>query len=136
MSLLMETHARLTRVLGAELRSGAGLPLSWFELLLRLRRAESGFLTMSQLATEISLTSGGVTRLVDRLVEAGLVERRDCPSDRRSVYVALTAAGTARLDDALALHLEGIERHLLDPLSAGERAALEEALSKVLDAAD
>ena len=45
---------------------------------------------MSRLSSDVALTTGGVTRLVDRMVEAGLVARENCPSDRRSIYVVLT----------------------------------------------
>ena len=48
---------------------------------------------MSRLSNDIALTTGGVTRLVDRMVEAGLVERQACPSDRRSIHVILTPEG-------------------------------------------
>src|ERR1700722_141411 len=84
MGLLVEAHARLTRVLGAELEAACGLPLSWYDAMVRLRRTPEGFLTMTRLGAEVSLTSGGITRLVDRLVEAGYVERQNCPTDRRS----------------------------------------------------
>jgi DNA-binding MarR family transcriptional regulator len=89
---------------------------------------------MSRLSTDVALTTGGVTRLVDRMVEAGLVARENCASDRRSIYVVLTPEGQAVLDRAVAAHVESIERHLMTPLGSGDRAALEVALSKVLDA--
>ena len=89
---------------------------------------------MSRLSADVALTTGGVTRLVDRMVEAGLVARENCPSDRRSIYVVLTPAGQAVLDRAVAEHIDGIDRHLVAHLSEGDRAALEAALLKVLDA--
>jgi DNA-binding MarR family transcriptional regulator len=89
---------------------------------------------MSRLSADVALTTGGVTRLVDRMVDAGLVERKNCPSDRRSVHVVLTPEGGAMLEKAVAAHIEGIDRYLFDPLNAGDRAALETALTKVLDA--
>ncbi len=68
------------------------------------------------------------------MVEAGLVARENCPSDRRSIYVVLTPEGKAVLDQAVAAHIDGIDRHLVAHLSSGDRAALEVALVKVLDA--
>ena len=82
----------------------------------------------------MALTTGGVTRLVDRMVEAGLVARQNCPSDRRSIYVVLTPEGQAVLDRAVAAHIDGIDRHLVAHLRTGDRVALEVALLKVLDA--
>ena len=131
MGLLIETHARLTRVLGAELEAECGLPLSWFDVLIRLGRSSEHKLTMTQLAGEVSLTSGGITRLVDRIAEAGYVERQHCPNDRRSVHVVLTAAGEDKLAEATAHHLGGLDRHLLAPLSGDERAQLEATLRKL-----
>ena len=131
MGLLVETHAKLTRILSAALEETCGLPLTWFDVLIRLGRNPDRRLTMSQLAAQVSLTTGGVTRLVDRIAEAGYVERQNCPSDRRSVYVALTAAGSEKLHEATAAHLEDLERHLLEPLDADERVALAGALRKL-----
>lgn len=133
--LLMEANARLTRVLGAELEQRCGLALGWFDVLIRLRRSETGRLTMTELAAQTVLTSGGMTRLVDRIAEAGYVERQDCPSDRRSVYVALTGAGHAKLAEATAFHLDSLDRHLMAPLDAADRGALRTALRKLLGAA-
>lgn len=131
MGLLVETHARLTRVLGAELEEACGLPLSWYDVMIRLGRSPDGLLTMTRLAAEVSLSSGGITRLVDRMVAAGYLERRNCPTDRRSVFVALTPEGTAKLEEATARHLEGLERHLMAPLNPADREALGTALRKL-----
>src|SRR5208283_2244233 len=99
--LLVETNARLSRSLGAELESACGLPLAWFAVLLQLRQAPEGRLKMTQIADAIVHSTGGTTRLVDRLEESGLVERRACPSDRRAIHVEITPAGNERLDHAL-----------------------------------
>jgi DNA-binding MarR family transcriptional regulator len=134
MGLLVEAHARLTRSLGAELEDACGLPLPWYEAMLRLRRSPGGFLTMTRLGSEVSLTSGGITRLVDRLVGAGYVERQDCPTDRRSVFVSLTCAGVAKVDEATDIHRGGLEHHLMEPLDDEDRAALDRILRKLRQA--
>lgn len=131
MGLLVEVHARLVGMLGAQMEEACGLPLGWYDAMIRLRRAPGGFTTMTRLASEVSLTSGGITRLVDRLVEAGYAERSNCPTDRRSVYVRLTPAGVAKVDEATASHRAVLEQHLLHPLSEDERASLEAALRKL-----
>jgi len=131
MGLLVEAHAHLTRVLGRELEAATGLPLSWFDVLIRIGRSPEGRLTMTQLAGEVSFTSGGITRLVDRIAADGYVERMSCPTDRRSVYVGLTPAGAAALEEATAAHIAGLEQHLIGPLSASDRAGLEHALRKL-----
>ena len=65
-------------------------------------------MTMSKLSANVALTTGGITRLVDRMVEADLVARQNCPNDRRSVHVVLTPTGHATLGRAVAEH---IDRH-------------------------
>jgi len=133
MGLLIEAHAHLVRVLGAELEAARGIPLSWFDVLIRLGRSDGQRLTMTELAGQVALSSGGATRLVDRIAEAGLVERQHCPTDRRAVYVALTAAGRAELAEAVTVHIDGVRRHLVDRLTEEERAALQGALRKLRD---
>ncbi len=129
--LLAETNARLSRDLATTLEAECALPLAWFDVLLRLRRAPEGRLKMSQMADAIVHSTGGTTRLVDRLEEAGLVARQNCPNDRRAVYVAITPAGNARLDGALAVHLAFLDRQLTARLSGDERAALAGLLAKL-----
>jgi MarR family transcriptional regulator, 2-MHQ and catechol-resistance regulon repressor len=135
MGLLVRSHRRLADVLGRELERSVGIPLVWFDVLIHVRGADEGRLTMSRLSAEVALTTGGVTRLVDRMVEAGLVARENCPSDRRSVHVVLTPAGESTLGQAIGQHIEGIDRHLFTPLDATDRAALSVALAKLLHSA-
>jgi DNA-binding MarR family transcriptional regulator len=134
MGLLVRTHRKLTETLGREMEEASGIPLVFFDVLIHVAAAPDGYLTMSRLSTDISLTTGGVTRLVDRMVEAGLVAREHCPKDRRSIHVVLTPEGDAVLGRAVAAHMESIDRHLMANLDTNERAALSAALLKVLDA--
>lgn len=97
---LVEAHAAVERRLGRALEDCCGLAHSWFEVMLRISRAEGGLASMSSLAEQVALTTGGITRMVDRMIATGYVERVPCPSDRRVVYAALTVAGRAKLDEA------------------------------------
>jgi len=134
MGLIVRTHRRLTDSLGRELEQSVGIPLVFFDVLIHVGAAPEGRLTMSTLSTDVALTTGGVTRLVDRMVEAGLVARQNCPSDRRSIHVVLTPRGQAILEHAIAAHVDSIDRHLIAHLDASDRAALAMVLTKVLDA--
>ena len=129
--LLMETSDRLERQLGAAMEQATGLSLAWFEVLLRVQRAERGFLSMSELADVTVYSSGGTTRLVDRVERAGLVERFACPSDRRSVHVRITDAGALVLERALDVHAAHLDSYVTSKLSAEERDGLEIALRKL-----
>ena len=76
MGLIVRTHRRLTDTLGRELEQSVGIPLVFFDVLIHVGAAPDGRLTMSRLSTDVALTTGGVTRLVDRMVDAGLVRGR------------------------------------------------------------
>lgn len=129
--LLLETNARLSRSLGLELESSCDLPLPWFDVLLQLRRSPSGLLKMNEIADAIVHSTGGTTRLIDRLEEAGFVERRNCPSDRRAIHVAITDKGNAKLDEALNVHLGYLDHNVATRLSSDERRTLAELLTKL-----
>lgn len=127
---LVEVQGRLERRLGGDLEARCGLPHAWFEVLVRLSRSEAGQLTMGALAEEVVLTTGGVTRLVDRMEAAGLVERRPCSTDRRVSYAAMTDAGRAKLDDAGQVHAANL-RAVFDGFSGAELATLDSLLDRL-----
>jgi DNA-binding MarR family transcriptional regulator len=129
--LLLETNARLSKDLGAELEASCQLPLAWFEVLLQLRHSSDGRLKMSQMAEAIVHSTGGTTRLIDRLADADLVKREHCPSDRRAIFVAITDAGNAKLDEALGVHLNYLDGHLAARLNDTERSSLTSLLNKL-----
>jgi DNA-binding MarR family transcriptional regulator len=130
-ALLLETNARLSRRLGTELEETCALPLAWFDVLLQLRKSPDGRLKMNQIADAIVHSTGGTTRLIDRLEEAGLVERQLCPSDRRAIHVAITEAGNTKLNEAFEVHLVYLEEHLTSRLTGSERATLTDLLTKL-----
>ncbi len=130
-ALLLDTNARLSRSFAMRLEENCSLPLAWFEVLLQLRRTPEGSLKMNEIAEAIVHSTGGTTRLIDRLEEAGLVGRRLCPTDRRAVHVAITPEGNLRLDDALRVHMEYLEEHLSNRLTCDERAELTVLLTKI-----
>lgn len=133
--MLLEAHAAVTARVNRELEGSVGMPITWFELLIRLSRSPGQRLRMSELAAQVGLSHSGLTRLVDRVIEAGLVRREACPDDRRGAFAVLTDAGAETLESALAGHLESIERHLAAPLGTEGLASLTELLRTVRDAA-
>jgi len=88
------------------------------------------------LADKLMLTASGVTRLLDGLEEAGLVERASCASDRRVVYAVMTDDGSARLEQASESHLAGIRRFLEERFSEEELDQLAELLGRLPEAAE
>jgi DNA-binding MarR family transcriptional regulator len=129
--LLLETNARMSREMGAELEARCSLPLAWFDVLLQLRQNEDGRMKMSQMADAIVHSTGGTTRLIDRLEEAGYVRREHCAADRRAVWVAITENGGAKLDEALLVHLHYLEENLATRLNDTERGVLADLLTKL-----
>jgi len=111
---------------------GHGLQSGWFDLLAALRREGEPYeLNPTRLMSATLLSSGGMTKRLDRLVEAGLVKRRADPTDRRGTLVRLTRRGKRTIDAALEAHLEN-ERRLLRPLKQAERRALDRLLRSLL----
>ncbi len=129
--LLLDTNARMSRDFGAELEERCQMPLAWFDVLLQLGKSDDGRLKMSQMADAIVHSTGGTTRLIDRLQEAGLVRREHCKNDRRAVYVGITDAGSAKLEEALAVHVRYLDENLAARLSDEERLQLTGLLTKL-----
>ncbi|MFA1538559.1 MarR family winged helix-turn-helix transcriptional regulator [Actinomadura monticuli] len=127
--VLLGAASALERIAGRELERRCGIRHAVFEVLLRLSgEAADRPRSMGGLAGELILTSGGMTRIVDRMEEAGLVRREPSPGDRRRQLVALTPAGRAKLDEALRVHAETLRAHFAGPLTEDGRRALVDAL--------
>jgi MarR family transcriptional regulator, 2-MHQ and catechol-resistance regulon repressor len=131
--LLFESATALRTALDRQLDRDAGLSLQWFELLLRLARSPGRRLRMSDLAAQTSLTPSGLTRAIDRLEAAGLVERAPCPSDRRGAFAMVTPAGLERIVAAVEPHLDHVEEHFTGVLDDREQVQLAVLLRKVRD---
>ena len=128
----LRAHARVVRELEKELQADQGMALTDYDVLVQLAAVEERRLRMSELADRLLLSRSGVTRLVDRLVADGLVERVVCEDDRRGQWASLTETGLARLRRASPTHLAGVARHFLDRFSPDELPALERMLSRVV----
>jgi DNA-binding MarR family transcriptional regulator len=131
--LLTETYTGLFAKFSAQFAEH-NLALAEFEVLLRLSRSPGNALRMSDLAAQTSLTTSGITRLVDRLERSGLLCRQACPSDRRGLLAALTDAGRQRVADVLPGHLALIDEWFSGLLEPHEMDAMLSALRKVRDA--
>jgi len=86
----LDAQAILLRRLEAELVAGEGMTLAEFDVLAQLGLASDGRLRMTELSERVRLSRSGITRLVDRLVRAGLVKRGNCATDRRGTWAILT----------------------------------------------
>ncbi|MFD3509814.1 MarR family winged helix-turn-helix transcriptional regulator [Nocardia sp. NPDC058666] len=131
--LLFEAHSGLVAKLEPTWKSHgmSGLEVN---AILRLSRSPDQRLRMSDLAAQTELSTSGVTRLVDRLTTAGLVERHFDPTDRRSAYAVLTDAGTHRLEQVLPDYLAAIHQWLTGLLTPDQLDGLVTALRIIRDA--
>ena len=132
---LLEAHAAVTELLEHELLAERGLPLTRYDVLLNLAEAPGGRLRMQELSNSVLLSKSGLSRLVDRMVEAGLVRRERCEDDRRGWFAVLTDQGRSALRRAAPVHLRGIQEHFARHLEPDEVEALIAALSRVVAAA-
>lgn len=105
-----------------------------FEVLMRLARSPGSRLRMTDLAGQTSLSTSGVTRVVDRMDRDGLVCREACPSDRRSSFAVITPAGRQRLEEVLPGHLALVQQWFIGQLSPDQLTGMLESLRTIRDA--
>ncbi len=114
--MLLEAYAALVGNVGRDLEAASDLALSSFGILLRLARSPGRRLRMTELAAQAALSTSGLTRLADRLEEAGYLRREASALDRRSCLAVLTDLGAEVLAKAVPGHLESLERNVAGPL--------------------
>lgn len=119
----LEGVAVLNREFDRSLKAATGMPLTWFEALLRLHR-EGRPVPVGHLGEQLVLTSGGATRLVDRLEDEGWVERVACPTDRRVQHIRLTPDGDEALERAVEVHVADLERFFGTATTSADRETL------------
>ncbi len=120
----LRVHAATLKELDSELVAAHGLSLSAYEVLLFLAEAPDGRMRMSDLADGVLLSRSGLSRLVDRLEQARLVERERCDTDARGLNAVITPAGRRKFAAARRVHLAGVRERFLDPLGPEGRDAL------------
>jgi DNA-binding MarR family transcriptional regulator len=130
---LLQVSSRVLRQLDERLDLHHRMRVSEFDVLITLDNAEGKSLRMTDLARATMLSSGGLTRLVGRLEDRGLVLRVSDPVDGRASQATLTAAGQASLAGARVTHDEVIEDLLGSRLSRREVATLSDALARALE---
>jgi DNA-binding MarR family transcriptional regulator len=128
---LMRAHTVLRRELEAEVLTPRGLTLTDFEALMHLWRAPDGRLRRVDLVDRLMLTASGVTRLLDGLQAAGLVENVQCDGDARVTWSRLTPAGEQELECVGAHHARHLRSLFEGSLDAEEVGQLSELLGKL-----
>jgi DNA-binding MarR family transcriptional regulator len=132
---LLNAHASvIARV--EEALANAGLPpLAWYDVLWAVRRAPGRQARMAELAEGLTLSRGGVTKLVDRLEAAGLLGRRRAEDDGRGLYAVLTDDGERMLRRMWRVYAGVLREIFVDPLTEADAAAIASGLDRAKEAA-
>jgi DNA-binding MarR family transcriptional regulator len=127
----VRAQAHVSRRLDEDLRVEHGLSLQEYVALLILAEAPDRQLRMGRLAESLTLSKSGATRLIDRLVDDGLVARQSCSSDARGAEAALTERGLDRLRTAAPTHLRGIKEYFLSAIGSDDLEVIERTMTGV-----
>jgi DNA-binding MarR family transcriptional regulator len=132
---LTRTHAAVTGRLQEALAQGDFPPLPWYEVLAAVAEAPEQRMRMGDLAEALVITRGGLTKLVDRLIKAGLLERTFCETDRRVSYATLLPAGAALLAEMRPIITAELEVAFSASISARQADELRGTLERVRSSA-
>jgi len=134
-AVLLTAHATLVEKIEAALAAGKLPPLAWYDVLWELEKADDGKLRMHELARRIVLSRSNLSRLADRLEEAGLIEREDAPHDRRGYHCVITRAGLAMRKRMWPVYKAEIERLFSRHITVEEARTIGEGLARAVKAA-
>jgi DNA-binding MarR family transcriptional regulator len=134
-ALFLTTHAVLVERIETRLAQAGMPPLAWYDVLWGLERAPDQRLRMSELAEKVVFSRSNLTRLVDRLADAGLVQRERSEEDRRGAYAVLTTEGKAMRRRMWPVYAQGIKELFEDCVTDAQAQVMAEALRGTLDAA-
>ncbi|MEO7127136.1 MAG: MarR family winged helix-turn-helix transcriptional regulator [Nakamurella sp.] len=128
----LQVTGMLTEHLDRELRRDAEIPHTYYQVLAMLSEAPGRSLRMTELAAAAWASTSRMSHAVDRLAEAGWVERQPAPDDKRGQIAVLTDAGYQKLTKAAPGHSAAVRAILFDPLSPQLLAAFGEICSSAL----
>ncbi len=129
--VLSRAHSTMSAAIEKDMLPEAGIPLAWYEVLLHLSRAPQGLMRNQDLAKVGGITESGASRRLEQMVNAGLIDRKSCPTDRRGVYAHITATGQAGFEKAHAVFLRSLDCHLASHLETDDADAMSAALARL-----
>jgi len=134
-ALFLTTHAVLVETIERRFAEADLPPFGWYDVMWGLERAENQKLRMSELADKVVLSRSNLTRLVDRLEDAGLVRRERSEEDRRGAFAVLTDDGKAMRRRMWPVYAKAIKELFEDRVSDAQAQVMGTALRAILDAA-
>jgi DNA-binding MarR family transcriptional regulator len=129
-------HATLIDSINRRMLDADVIPLHWYDVLIEVYEAPERRLRLSELARKVVLSKSGLTRLVDKLAEAGLLVRESSPEDGRGAYAVLTENGLEAMRKAWPVYAQGIHDYFAQHLDADEAQIMTQALGRMLTAAE
>jgi DNA-binding MarR family transcriptional regulator len=131
---VVRVSERVLLVVEEELKTAALPPLSWYDLLLELRRAEPGGLRPYQLQSAMLIPQYNMSRLIDRMTKAGYAERRSCDADRRGQIIRITPDGKALQRKMWPIYRSVLEREFASKLAESDAERLANLLHPLTSA--
>jgi DNA-binding MarR family transcriptional regulator len=132
----LTAHSRLLTLVEKRL-SEANLPsLDWYDVLFVLKESPEHRLRLSEVADKVLISRSNLTRLIDRLESAELLQRKRCPNDRRGAYAVLTDAGIAMQQKMWEVYSQCIADYFCTHLDAEEVEVLHRVLTRILVSLD
>lgn len=125
----------LLNALDRQLRDEAGMSHDDYQILSQLHRAPDRTLRMSALAREVGFSASRLSHAVNRMEEAGWIERGPSGEDRRGTEASLTALGINVVESASVAHLDLVHRVVFETLGPERAAATAEAFEDIARAA-
>jgi DNA-binding MarR family transcriptional regulator len=127
---LLRTHARLKDQLELDVRLHSGLTVARYDVLMHLDMA-GGRLRLSDLAHAVVLSPSGLSKLLDRMQDSGLVERQPDPDDARSTFAAITTHGRTAVRKTRPRHHAFLQHVFGDVLDDHDLADLTRILARL-----
>jgi DNA-binding MarR family transcriptional regulator len=124
-------YTHVTQTLTEQVERETGLPAPSFFVLAFLLRSGDRAVPLSMLARQVAFSSGGFTKVADRLEQAGLIEREPSPCDRRVTNAVLTPAGRAAAGRALTVYCAGLHELVLQHLGIDGLRAMASQMSQL-----
>lgn len=131
---ILRVHAELVPAMDKHVRATSTLPLAWYDTLLELAHAPDGRLRLGDLADRVVLSRARISRVVDELVDAGLVEKEPNPNDKRSAYAVITKAGRDRQRRAAPLYVNELESLFPRDVTTADLRVVVSVLERMLEA--
>lgn len=129
----LEVMRLLPAKLEDRLHERHSLNLTDYQVLVELSESEEGRLRMTELANRTSLSKSRLSHQIGRMEKASLVERQECPSDRRGAFAVITEQGWALLREAAPGHVEDVRELFIDLMSADEVAIVGAAMGIIAE---